>query len=961
MLHLDVPQNVQYMKDWSVYAAAAMGLKAETRYRETDLPALALIEKRFIEHILMGVAVEVPATGPFGAVLPEGVKRGWLPCEQAIDLVFSALDAAVRPADRKVWLSVLDELGVSDKELTIRAQGLIPLLASGEPFVIMRLAPVLIANADDRLLVEVLLSVFSATTKKAKQLVLKAALERPCPKGVDELTAWLSILSGDKDKSVASLAVKLMDKWELYPETFSEESPEIQGLWQKTPSVWQVPDFDLGEISPEVLTELAAALVNQAAVIHDVTGERFLAVANAVAYQNPDAARTSLRGLRLGDFGLLNYMVCWVRRETPRYGADEEKRIGPLLDARDYGVCLRLGELPCLLSTPSRVDLSVSVPDLVARLALYQKTGTDVLEADLFLAMTRLDMSTKAPDAFKDLRKIKVPIVLQSGKKLPVTAGQAVLDYLDDPVKEQTVELNETSRYWHTVKIPPSASLCHFPDRLAYLYEQEHFAIFPLWGDAALHEVRWNSEVYHEQGLVLRQVARRAAPLPPGAAMNFLAAQRSMTPDAAEDSALAVTEAWERGLLRPGAADVQMLDWNNTPPTNLAALAAALDGIARDNMLSVVWPVLDALVEASLKALRLLAGTAEIAELILAFLPEVQFAVEQGLAEPTAMDLPGIRALAERGASSRAVGAAKEVVKLLPPSLSTPKKESATQTFMNPPFDEMWPKRRKTANLIEDGVTVTVAEAPQIYAGQKCFLFVLTLPDVSDRIFQVVKRGWYYDLATEGQCQAYVAALDDKDFKSSEENQVWLHWDELQKRMVVSKFRNWRKENTGPLDGAPTPLTASLLTIIVSLCAQDGDAVYFAPRLLKEYIEKGLIDAEIVRKATQILLQSPAVSPAKLVRSLEKDVRLLPTLWPILTECVKAAGTKVADGAALPVWVNRVLDIALLYAPYLAEAARRGSIPPEDAQWLGLADIVAAKAKSVAVGKAKELSAQIKE
>lgn len=177
-LNLDIPQNVEYMKDWSVYAAAAMGLKAEIRYGETNLPGMDLIKKRFTDHIVAGVRINAPATGPFSAVLPDGVKRGWLSHEKAVPLVFSALDASVRPGDRKVWLEVLEELEVSDAELKARTQALIPLLAMGDTAVITRLAPRLIALADDDLLPEVLLAAFSAGTKKAKQLVLKSALDR---------------------------------------------------------------------------------------------------------------------------------------------------------------------------------------------------------------------------------------------------------------------------------------------------------------------------------------------------------------------------------------------------------------------------------------------------------------------------------------------------------------------------------------------------------------------------------------------------------------------------------------------------------------------------------------------------------------------------------------------------------------------------------------------------------------
>ncbi|MDR2771063.1 MAG: PRTRC system protein E, partial [Clostridiales Family XIII bacterium] len=196
-LDLDVPQTVEYIKDWSVYAAAALGLKAETRYNETDLPGLDLIEKRYAEHIRTGAAVGAPATGPFSAVLSAGVKRGLIARDEAVSVVFSALDAAIRPGDRKVWLRVLDELSVSDAELAERAQTLIPLLSTGETAVIERLAPTLIARAEGGSLTELLLASLTAKTKKAREAVLKSALGRPRPCDADALASWLSVLAGD--------------------------------------------------------------------------------------------------------------------------------------------------------------------------------------------------------------------------------------------------------------------------------------------------------------------------------------------------------------------------------------------------------------------------------------------------------------------------------------------------------------------------------------------------------------------------------------------------------------------------------------------------------------------------------------------------------------------------------------------------------------------------------------------
>lgn len=951
-LDLDIPQNVEYLKDWAVYAAAAMGIKSEVGYGETDFPSIDLIKKRFIAHTEVAVALNLPATGPFGEVFPAGVKLGWLSRERAMKLIFFALDASVRPGDRKVWLNVLDEIKISDGELCEHVQAFIPLLALGDSFVITRLAPTLIANAADGLLTEVLTAAFSGTTKKVKQLVLKAALAQKCPANVAEITPWLLVFACDADKHISSLGRKLMDKWNIQAE-LSEEEEAIQGLWQDTPPVWQVPAFALGEISPEALTDLAARLVGQAAVIHDVTTERFLAVANAVAYKDVAAARISLQGLR-SDRQPLNLVSSWVKKENLQYGLDEKKYIRDLLMARDCVVTIHLGKLPCLLSTPSVDDLSITVPDLTTRLKLYKETGTDVLEADLFLALTRLNITTATDEEIKALGKLDVPIVLQSGEKMPAAAGQMVLDYLKDPIKEPIFAIDNYG-HWQRNEITLPASMHGFPDRFSR-YVTEKFSLFPLWGDAALTDVRWDEEVYHELGLVLRQVVTRATPLPKGAAINLLAAQRSMTADAAEDAMLAVSEAWARGLLRPGVANVNWLDWSPLPPpSHLAALVTALESIARDQLLSVVWPVLDELILVSLNTPRLAAGTAEVAQLIEILLPEVQHAVGNGKADRIALDLPGVRQLAQRGGSSKAVGIAQNMVNSLPAVSVAPKENTEAELDMNPPFDEVWVASKEELAEIDDGITFTISMT-EVSVTKKYFLFTLALPDVSDRVFQVVKDGWYYDLENEGQCQAYSAAPGTETYTGNKENQVWLHWDTEQKKMVVCAHRNWIKGNDGPLNAAKCPpLSKSLLTLMIALLAQDGSATYYVPDMVRQYIASGKIGVGTIRNATKILLQSPIVSPAKLVRILEDDKKMLPVLWPILTESIGFAGIVVADGSAPPVWVNRILDNALRYAPYIKEAIKRGLIPAEDAEWSGLSQIASSRSKSAAVGKAKKL------
>jgi len=79
-------------------------------------------------------------------------------------------------------------------------------------------------------------------------------------------------------------------------------------------------------------------------------------------------------------------------------------------------------------------------------------------------------------------------------------------------------------------------------------------------------------------------------------------------------------------------------------------------------MASVVWPVLDDLITVSLSGARMLPGTADVAEALADLAPEALAAVSTGVAESNVLAVPGLRALAARGGSSRAVVAARTVV-----------------------------------------------------------------------------------------------------------------------------------------------------------------------------------------------------------------------------------------------------------------------------------------------------------
>ncbi|MFC2471151.1 MAG: PRTRC system protein E, partial [Lachnoanaerobaculum gingivalis] len=587
-----------------------------------------------------------------------------------------------------------------------------------------------------------------------------------------------------------------------------------------------------------------------------------------------------------------------------------------------------------------------------------------VSEPDLQLAITRLDMELLTDADIKkyteELKKMNLKIELPSGEVLKDESGEEILvgdliaGYLKDPYIEPEFTPGKTP-YWR-IELNMPKSLKVLPNRLSYSHDAM-FTIFPNWGDYSLTAIHRDYEVYHGQGIVLRQIARRRKPVTKGAMMNWIAIQGNLSVENADDIIKASQKAWDRGLLTPGIADISELDWSGGTPSNLASLAASMENMAKEGMLSLVWMAACDVVEVSLKAPRMLAGTAEIVKFIRDYLNEVIFAVENKLATQNVLEMNAIKSLATKSGSSKAVGYAKEIVSILK-SLDIVKDTDKSDELAEPQkspddFDKVWVVLPKAKKLINDNVEFDI-NVFEVRKGEKAFRFNLRLPDKADRQYQVTVYGWFYGLSNEGQVSGFEAdsngKIIDEDAKS-----VWLHYDESKEKIVVSKYRNRRDEKDEPMKGKPTPYSKIFLTIAVSTLAQDGESIYGAKSLFRQLVDSGYLSVENLREIMRELLLHEDISPAKLVRIVEKENKLLSICYVMLIECIKYAGEMVAANKKPPVWVNRVLDICIYYADYLREAAKRGYIPAEDAKWQGLLEIAKSSAKSAAINKAKSL------
>ena len=988
-MNLPIPESVEYMKDWAAASAVILlGAKKDYLFDDSFTLEKEEILRRFVEHIEKGISLNMPATGPFPDLLFFGVEKHLLSKEAAKEYIFDALYIAKRPGDRKAWVELLDKLGCAEKDFLDRAENLIPLLGLGESPLIERFAPVLIENISEELLYPVLISCTSAKVKKTKKMLLNSVLKREKPKSANDFAEWLSLYLQDEDKSIAGLAEKLALSWGIALEQ-EESTKELRGLWRESPELWEVPRFSLGDKTAESLTDMVALLSDRKDCVEDLLFEQFLALANQIAYKNPEEAKISLAGIPNSDSGILWTLGRWARgietkpveESRQRFWQGEKEIVKieyrELLTMRRELLFRTMGQWPCLLSTPSFEDLSISIEDFLERLSLYQaEKFSYVMEPDLQLALTRLDMETFSQEdiskckeerskckeerskCVEKLQELDLKIQLPSGEFLQDEEGKAILlgeliaAYLQDPYVEPDFFPGETP-YWK-VELNMPKSLKALPYRLSYSHNAL-FSIFPNWGDYSLTAVHRDFEVYHGQGIILRQLARRRKPLSKGALMNWIAVFGRLSDENAEDALKANREAWERGLLLPGLADISYLDWSGGELSNLANLAAAMDFMANEGMLSLVWRAACDILEQSLKMPRILAGTAELVKLLRDYLDEVVLAVEKNLAPKEALEMKPIRILAGKSGSSKAVSYAKEILEKLGTIENTSK--SKTIASVEPPapadFEKVWLPLPEGKELIEDHATFRI-KAIELRKKEKVFQFDLDLPEDSDCSYQVVIAGWLYALAHEGQVSA--GKIDRNGELIDEENVAWLHYDSVQKKIVVSEFRNWRGGNKSPLEGEATPYSKLFLSFAVALLAQDGDSIYGAKSLFKELVQAGTLSLKTVREITRLLLSYEEISPAKLVRIAEKERELLSICWGMLWECIKDAGAKTAETGKPPVWINRILDICIYYGAYLREAAKRGSISKEDALWPGLLEIANCGAKSTAVKKAKELA-----
>ncbi|MDO5098364.1 MAG: hypothetical protein Q4D85_06345 [Corynebacterium sp.] len=626
------PDNVEFFRDWSILVARNPSL----------LPGAV-----FREYFSQAVALGVPALGALCMLPKIAVDHGWLTRDEACVLVWSGLGSATRPGDRKAWIKALtSDLGVSATELSVHADQ-VASLPAGENAVVAHLIVPLLRQKSVAERSTLVLNGLYASSKKQ----IKAVLDGIADECVPDAVARVQELAADSDSGVAACAQRVLERWGVAAST-PEPSPTCpDGVWQPTPPVWEVPRFDVSAMTLEDLRhDWAVVYGGNHARSFSLEAERVLCFTHRLAKSDKQALRQVLSGTadQLWPYNL----VSWAQDDPPQ----REEFTAFTLCNRNDSITGVLGDLPVLLSEPTWEDFRIHPGDLLDRLRRYEAEQATIFSPDFFQALLRVDVSVVSPDKLLQLIDAATTLTLTVtvAEDCVVSAGRIVAEYFQNPVADNPSDLKPDV---FNNLIPLSSPA--FDDVVAYFGQELRCKPLPFYlptfGDGVFRSLVWRNGKNPMMVAMAIECSRRAQPLSPRVAMNLLAVQRATAPEAAQLLHKAVTDAWRRGLLIPGVADVGQLDWG-AELSQIPPLVSALRGLADDGLLAVVWDVLDQLLGRAALAEVLSRGLIDVVDAIDYFLPTTP---------DSARSLPGLHALAARKGKAKVLTRAREVVEKL--------------------------------------------------------------------------------------------------------------------------------------------------------------------------------------------------------------------------------------------------------------------------------------------------------
>ncbi len=949
-----IPLQKNYLELWAILAATALcGNVITSHANNSHLPTTAELTASFSQHAQAAIHAGVALDDVLGMVLVEAVARKLLDRAEVITWLLAAYDATAQLRIRRLIVKLLQlELNLSDSELLVYQEAIGIHCASADTCMLSAFGRRFLKIIDDNQLPDFAIGALYGPTLKARRDVLAALLDRttvPRPSITVAFADRLAELAKDKDQTIRKRAVKLAQKWGVENQhAVAPISDNTKNTWQPTPKLWQVPRFERGLVTVESVLAVLSDMpkTNQ---FFDSNSELFLARLVELANNDLQAAKRALQGAGEIHGGVLKR---WAKGEQNSLPHKWDR----LPFVREIVVLGNIEKVPCLLSEPSFLDLSVDFNDLLFRLKQYQHAQLPVQESDLVLALLRLNLADiNINEAKQQIKDIEVAIMRPDGREVAHAVKTVTRGYLDNPYQEPQYpklwELTVEARRKH---ISTPVSLRMFPDRVKQMFLDSNSpdpGCVPHWGDVAWIGLRPHDAGHGETvEIIAHMAACHQRPLSPGAVMNLLAATKSTPRGDSAKVREAVHLAWHRGLLRPSCADAALLHWE-PELTNCKGIAEPLAELAREGLLSIVWPLLDDFLVLATKKRTMIPGTHEVAEAMQQLAPMVNHAIQIDIAPVQALEVPGLQRLASRGGSSKAVIAAKAALATLdvtdkPSEVIVTDEGADLHPMDSKRFSQLWPATALSGESWDYGVETRLGFGKQQHNNQQLFTFLTLANGTEYQVENLVTFG-----VVSHDDQWLVVSPSD-----STANRFRICWTRLyaEDNMILVDPTGKR----GYLQRGKRPEQVIPQFAVFALLAALADSQHYedAVTALRAVIKQRRLGAAAVQASVAQLLQDNDLwRPARAVGFLATKPDLLFVLWPVLTESINHAAACLATEKRVPRWLNRVLDVTHDHASILLKAMQCGYIATK--AWDGLTHIAAGKRHMQATMKAKQLVA----
>ena len=511
------------------------------------------------------------------------------------------------------------------------------------------------------------LDVLARKEKGVKRTVLKALRSVNNPS--QDLVEMLTAITTGPDSTAAGLARELLDGWST-----TTGATESLGLWRDPLGIPPEPIDDLDRALDEAeFDELIHRLDSDApgnwAPVEDY--ERGLAALVALGWaEGRDAVVETLHDKLNPDpntHGMWKQLVQrWMQRVTGRKERGRPPRGAALTRVairRCNDVLDAIGQVPCLLSTPSHKNNRVSWQKFQDRLRRYAEKDVEVLPIDLFVALGRIDRSEAAPCTLpgrvaggrtaQEVVDLWLKTPAEPGRMScvpPSSPGNEQGDQAchrvrmegDEPVIAKTLGITGP---WDETRRAPERSGEH---GIGSTLLPAH----PIWATTA---AQVNLPFGSSSGWEITEAIASVFHVDPAMALLAFVFASGASPQGRDDIAGALLTAWDESRLGP---EVLVAAWDSSwrqewrDDIAPAKVAAMLTTLAEAGGLALAWPLLTRIAEELAGMEKLPTGVATVLESVLHFLPEV----------PGKPDLPTIAALAARKGNSKAIKVARQIV-----------------------------------------------------------------------------------------------------------------------------------------------------------------------------------------------------------------------------------------------------------------------------------------------------------